>query len=51
MNSSTSQPLFEFQEFHPLRCQKDALTDFFGWLLQAVLAAVAFSCLIGESEK
>ena len=38
----------EFQDLQPLHCSKDALTDFFGWLLQGLLAAIAFSCLIGE---
>lgn len=36
-----------FQELQPLHCQKDALTDFFGWILQIILAGIAFSCLIG----
>lgn len=47
MNSSTSQPYFE--ELHPLHCPKDALTNFFGWILQGLLAAIAFSCLVGKS--
>lgn len=38
----------EFQELQPLHCSKDALTDGFGWILQGLLAAIAFSCLIGE---
>ncbi|CAO1410285.1 unnamed protein product [Diamesa hyperborea] len=33
-------------EWKPLHCSKDALTDFFGWLLQAILCLIAFSCLI-----
>lgn len=41
----------EFQELQPFHCSKDALTDFFGWLLQGLLAAIAFSCLIGESKE
>ena len=27
-------------------CAKDALTDGFGWTIQAVLASLAFACLI-----
>lgn len=46
---STFGPLMEFQELQPLHCSKDALTDFFGWILQILLAGIAFSCLIGES--
>lgn len=45
---STFGPLVEFQELQPLHCNKDALTDFFGWMLQILLAGIAFSCLIGE---
>lgn len=30
------------------RCSKDALTGFVGWLLQGVLAGLAFTCLIGK---
>lgn len=44
----SEQPLLDIQEFQPLHCQKDALTNFFGWILQIVLAGVAFSCLIGK---
>lgn len=29
-------------------CSKDALTDFFGWMLQGLLAGLAFTCLIGR---
>lgn len=29
-------------------CSKDALTGFTGWLLQGVLAGLAFTCLIGK---
>lgn len=58
MNSSSSSILstmlsteeanfVDFQELQPLHCQKDALTDFFGWILQIILAGIAFSCLIG----
>lgn len=32
-------------EFH---CRKDALTDFFGWMLQVLLACLAFTCLVGK---
>lgn len=28
-------------------CSKDALTGFLGWMLQGVLAGLAFTCLIG----
>lgn len=31
-----------------LHCSKDALTNFFGWFLQGLLAGLAFTCLIGE---
>ncbi len=49
---STFGPLVEFQDLQPLHCNKDALTDFFGWILQIILAGIAFSCLIGkESHK
>lgn len=30
-------------------CTKDALTSFLGYMLQAVLAGLAFTCLIGTS--
>lgn len=29
-------------------CSKDALTGFIGWLLQGLLAGLAFTCLIGK---
>lgn len=29
-------------------CSKGALTGIFGWLLQFILASLAFTCLIGE---
>lgn len=29
-------------------CSKGALTGVFGWLLQFILASLAFTCLIGE---
>ena len=48
---SSEQPLLEFQELQPLHCSKDALTDFFGWILQIILAGIAFSCLIGKSYE
>lgn len=35
-------------EWSTLHCSKDALTDFFGWFLQGILATLAFTCLIGE---
>lgn len=31
-----------------LHCSKDALTNFFGWFLQGILAGLAFTCLIGK---
>jgi len=31
-----------------LHCDKDALTDMFGWFLQVLLAALAFTCLIAK---
>lgn len=48
IEGSTESHFIEFQELQPLHCSKDALTDFFGWLLQGLLAGIAFSCLIGE---
>lgn len=48
IENSTVSHFIEFQELQPLHCSKDALTDFFGWLLQGLLAGIAFSCLIGE---
>lgn len=52
MNSSGfGNGILEFQdEWKPLHCSKDALTDFFGWLLQAILCLIAFSCLICKFE-
>lgn len=47
-SSTIGAHFIEFQELQPLHCSKDALTDFFGWLLQGLLAGIAFSCLIGE---
>ncbi|KAL7028946.1 hypothetical protein ACKWTF_006048 [Chironomus riparius] len=45
----SEQPLIEWsQDLQPLHCQKDALTDFFGWILQIILAGIAFSCLIAK---
>lgn len=35
-------------EWSTLHCSKDALTDFFGWFLQGILATLAFTCLIGK---
>lgn len=32
-------------------CTKDALTSFLGYMLQAVLAGLAFTCLIGTSHN
>lgn len=29
-------------------CDKHALTDFFGWMIQGLLAGLAFTCLIGK---
>jgi hypothetical protein len=31
-----------------LHCSKDALTDFYGWVLQGILAGMAFTCLIAK---
>ncbi|ENN72030.1 hypothetical protein YQE_11319, partial [Dendroctonus ponderosae] len=31
-----------------LHCDKDALTDMFGWFLQVLLAGLAFTCLIAK---
>ncbi|CRL01788.1 CLUMA_CG015004, isoform A [Clunio marinus] len=47
-SSTDGAHFIEFQELQPLHCSKDALTDFFGWLLQGLLAAIAFSCLIAK---
>ena len=30
------------------QCDKHALTNFFGWMLQGTLAGLAFTCLIGK---
>jgi hypothetical protein len=43
--SATQEAIFH--ELKPLHCDKDALTNFFGWILQIILAGIAFSCLIG----
>lgn len=32
-------------------CSKDALTGFIGWLLQGLLAGLAFTCLIGKPTE
>lgn len=29
-------------------CDENSLTDFYGWASQGILAALAFSCLIGK---
>jgi len=47
MNSSASSILTDTKS-SGLSCDKDALTDFFGWMLQGVLASLAFTCLIGK---
>lgn len=46
--TSTDIPLIELQPLEPLHCHKDSLTDVVGWIAQIVLAAIAFSCLIGN---
>lgn len=46
MNSTASSILTDIKSSGP-QCDKDALTDFFGWMLQGVLAGLAFTCLIG----
>lgn len=33
------------EEYH---CRKDALTDFYGWFLQVLLACLAFTCLVAK---
>jgi hypothetical protein len=50
LSTTEGANLVDFQELQPLHCQKDALTDFFGWILQIILAGIAFSCLIGERK-
>lgn len=30
------------------QCDKHALTDFYGWMIQGLLAGLAFTCLIGK---
>uniref|UniRef100_A0A182QTW4 Uncharacterized protein n=1 Tax=Anopheles farauti TaxID=69004 RepID=A0A182QTW4_9DIPT len=35
-------------EWQTLHCNKDALTDLFGWFLQGILATLAFTCLIAK---
>lgn len=46
MNSTASSILTDIKS-SGLQCDKDALTDFFGWMLQGMLAGLAFTCLIG----
>lgn len=48
IKTSSEGTLIELQELQPLHCSKDALTDFFGWILQIILAGIAFSCLIAK---
>lgn len=46
MNASNN---FDPPKFHKgLHCDKDALTDNFGWFLQVILAGLAFTCLIAK---
>lgn len=45
--STVGDSFYQMQELQPFHCDKDALTNFFGWVLQIILAGVAFSCLIG----
>lgn len=33
----------------PLHCTRGSLTSSYGWMIQGILASVAFTCLIGES--
>lgn len=32
----------------PLHCTRGSLTSSYGWIVQGILASVAFTCLIGE---
>uniref|UniRef100_U5ESR1 Putative conserved plasma membrane protein n=1 Tax=Corethrella appendiculata TaxID=1370023 RepID=U5ESR1_9DIPT len=51
MNTSFIQQTTELntdENWSTLHCSKDALTDFFGWFLQGILATLAFTCLIGK---
>ena len=32
------------------QCERDALTDSYGWLIQGILASMAFALLIGKSS-
>lgn len=48
MNSSNDR-IFVSQHGGGLHCNKDALTDVFGWFLQVLLACLAFTCLIGKT--
>ncbi|XP_037918923.1 store-operated calcium entry regulator STIMATE-like isoform X2 [Hermetia illucens] len=48
MNSSSLLTVQEEIQWTSLHCSKNALTDFFGWFLQGVLASLAFTCLIAK---
>lgn len=45
--NSTASSILTFTKSTGAQCDKDALTDFFGWMLQGILAGIAFTCLIG----
>lgn len=50
--NSTYQPIIlgDETQWSQFNCTKDALSDFFGWFLQGVLAGIAFTFLIGKIE-
>lgn len=43
MNNSS-----DFINWSEPHCSKDALTDTYGWVMQFLLAVLAFTCLIGK---
>lgn len=45
---SFNHKLANDDELSPHHCNKTALTDTFGWILQVILACLAFTCLIGK---
>lgn len=49
MNNSDNVNTFgQNLHWNNLHCNKDALTDGYGWFLQGLLAALAFSCLVAK---
>lgn len=48
MDNLSNTNNFEIITHEDEHCSKGALTGIFGWLLQFILASLAFTCLIGE---